>query len=110
MGKLMEAFTVNKVLLRIEELLNIRHWSHYRLAKESGIAYSSISNMFHRNTIPSVPTLFKICQGLNISMSDFFKYEEKILSENVALVKNIECLDEYKRNLLTTYVDCLRQI
>lgn len=104
-----EEFTTNTVLLRIEELLHIRHWTHYRLAKESGIAYSSVSNMFNRNTVPSVPTLFKICSGLKISMSDFFRYEEKVFSETITLAKNIEGLDEYKKNLLITYINCLKQ-
>ena len=106
----MEDFTTNDVLWRIEELLNMRHWTHYRLAKESGIPYSSISNMFNRNTVPSVPTLMKICCGLNISMSDFFRYEEKMFSETITLAKNIEGLDEYKKHLLMTYINCLKQM
>ena len=105
----MEDFTTYDVLLRIEELLKIRHWTHYRLSKESGIPYSSISNMFKRNTVPSVPTLMKICNGLNIRMSDFFRYEEKVFSETITLAKNIEELDEYKKNLLMTYINCLKQ-
>lgn len=99
----------NHVLLRIIELLNMRHWSKYRLAKESGIAYSSINNMFNRNTIPSIPTLFKICHGLEISMSDFFKYEEKLLSNTIPLAKHIESLDTYRKELLITYINCLMQ-
>ncbi|MCI8669323.1 MAG: helix-turn-helix transcriptional regulator [Lachnospiraceae bacterium] len=105
----MEDFTTNNVLSRIEELLKTRHWTHYRLSKESGIPYSSISNMFKRNTVPSIPTLMKICDGLKISMSDFFRYEEKTFSETITLAKNIEELDEYKKNLLMTYINCLKQ-
>lgn len=105
----MEDLTTNDVLSRIEELLKTRHWTHYRLSKESGIPYSSISNMFKRNTVPSIPTLMKICDGLKISMSDFFRYEERMFSETVMLAKNIAELDEYKKNLLMTYINCLKQ-
>ena len=96
----MEDFTTNDVLLRIEELLKIRQWTHYRLSKESKIPYSSISNMFKRNTVPSIPTLMKICDGLKISMAAL---------PTITLAKNIEGLDEYKKNLLMTYINCLNQ-
>ena len=42
---------------RLRELLIERGWSEYRLMKESGLAQSTISNIFRRNSIPSIPTL-----------------------------------------------------
>lgn len=59
-------------LHRIKNICKSRNWSVYRLAKESGVAYSSLSNMFKRNTEPTLPTLVSLCKGLNISLSDFF--------------------------------------
>ena len=52
---------------RITELM-IRHgWSEYRLAKESGLSQSTISNMFSRNTMPSISTLEVICDAFGIT-------------------------------------------
>ena len=45
------------VLDRLRRLMYERDWTEYRLAKESGLSQSTISNMFYRNTIPSIPTL-----------------------------------------------------
>jgi transcriptional regulator with XRE-family HTH domain len=59
-------------LKRIKDICNSRNWSVYRLAKESGVAYSSLNNMFNRNTEPTLPTLISLCKGLNISLSEFF--------------------------------------
>lgn len=59
-------------LKRIKEICKARNWSVYRLAKESGVAYSSLNNMFNRNTEPTLPTLTSLCKGLNITLSDFF--------------------------------------
>lgn len=59
-------------LQRIKNICQSRNWSVYRLAKESGIAYSCLNNMFNRNTEPTLPTLASLCRGLNISLSDFF--------------------------------------
>ena len=57
---------------RIKELMKQRNWSEYRLAKESHMSQSTISNIFHRNTLPSIPTLEIICDAFGISLSQFF--------------------------------------
>ena len=57
---------------RLRELLIERGWSEYRLMKESGLAQSTISNIFRRNSIPSIPTLEAICKALGITLSQFF--------------------------------------
>ena len=59
-------------LLRIKELLNERGWSEYKLSKESGVAQSTLTNMFKRNNAPSLPTLEAICFGFGITLSQFF--------------------------------------
>ena len=63
----------NDVLKRIQNLLDEYGWTVYRLSKESGIPISSLSNMFSRNTQPSVSTLERICEGFGISIGDFFE-------------------------------------
>ena len=60
------------VNVRIRELLNERNWTEYKLAKESGLSQSTISNIFKRNTVPSISTLELICKGFGISLSQFF--------------------------------------
>ena len=57
---------------RIRELLNERNWTEYKLAKESGLSQSTISNIFKRNTVPSISTHALICTGFGISLSQFF--------------------------------------
>ena len=57
---------------RITELMQCHGWSEYRLAKESGLSISTISNMFNRNTLPSISTLQVICDSFGISLAQFF--------------------------------------
>ena len=59
-------------LERIKNLLDERHWTAYRLAKESGLPQSTISNLFNRCNEPTIPTLEMICKGLGITLSQFF--------------------------------------
>lgn len=60
-------------LERIQELCRERNWSYYQLAKVSGIAYSTLSTMIHKQNMPSLPTLQRLCDGFGISMTDFFE-------------------------------------
>jgi len=62
----------NEIISRIHTLRNIRGWSVYRLAKESGIAYSTLCTMLHKGNTPSISTLIRICSGFRISVGDFF--------------------------------------
>ena len=60
------------VLDRLRRLMYERDWTEYRIAKESGLSQSTISNMFYRNTIPSIPTLEIICRAFGITLAQFF--------------------------------------
>ena len=57
---------------RIRELMQERNWTEYRLAIASDLSQSTISNIFNRNTTPSVSTLEAICKGFGITLAQFF--------------------------------------
>lgn len=63
---------------RIKELAKARGWSEYRLAKETKLAASTISNIYHRNTMPSVATIEIICTAFGITLSQFFSNDNMI--------------------------------
>ena len=56
-------------LQRLHQLLDERGWTEYRLAKNCGLSNSTIANIYHRNTIPSISTLEAICTSFGISLS-----------------------------------------
>ena len=76
---------------RIRDLMNERGWSMYRLAKESGVSWSTIRHMFERNTEPTVPTLEAICRGLGISL------------ETLLLGDGFTVLDDEQKMLLSKW-------
>ena len=63
---------------KLEQLLTERGWSRYRLSKESGLSEETLTNIFTRGTCPSIPTLQAICNGLKITLSQFFAENEMI--------------------------------
>lgn len=103
---------LNKTLLKIRELLDERHWSLYRLAKNSEIPYSSLNSLFQNNNQPTLSTLEKMCNGLHISMSEFFientpyRDESPVLTEDeqelIHIFRTLEAKEKKK------YMDVLR--
>ncbi len=63
---------------RLQELLDERGWSRYRLSKESGLSEETLTNIFKRGTSPSLFTLQSICDGFKITLSQFFTENEMI--------------------------------
>ena len=61
----------NAVIDLIRKLCDERSWSCYKLAKESGIAYSTLSTMFRKTNTPSVETIIKICDALGSHFLSF---------------------------------------
>ena len=76
------------ILKKINKMRLDRGWSVYRLSLESGLPQSTITNMFNRETLPSIPTLQSLCDAFGITMCDFFKDE----NNNYYSQKNEELL------------------
>ena len=61
------------VRLRILELCQINHLTVNKLATISGITQSTLNNIVSaRNKSATISTIKKICDGLEISIIDFF--------------------------------------
>lgn len=80
------------VLDRILQLRLERNWSEYRLSEESGIAQTTISSWFRKDICPSIPSLEKICKAYNISLSQFFNWNNEPV-----------CLSEKQYDLLNNW-------
>jgi len=63
---------------RLQALMDERGWTIYKVAKEADIPWSTVRNMFKRNTDPSVATLERICFGLGITLAQFFDDENSL--------------------------------
>ena len=104
----------NKTLARIEEQMKRRHWSIYRLSKESGIPYNTLYNLFSRNNNPSIDTTQKLCNCFGISISELFSDDPmpEIKMDYSSTEKNIILdfreLNRNKKQLLITYLAGLK--
>lgn len=105
---------IHHILLRIDELCEQYGWNHYRLAKASEIPLASLNSMFARNTLPTIPTLEKICNGFHISLKEFFEYDirpkaPELSLDEMRLVDRYRTLSRTEKGLLGAYLDGLQR-
>ncbi len=95
---------------RITELMTRHGWTEYRLAKECGLSQSTISNMFSRNTTPSIPTLEIICSAFGITLAQFFSEGEQagLSDEQQLLLSRWRTLTAEQKELLLRLMDNLK--
>lgn len=99
-----------EIIPRIQTLCAVRSWTVYRLSKASGITYSTLCTLLHKETAPSIPTLIKICDGFGITLAQFFDSdnEQAALSfEQKQLLKKWNALSCADRQHVEKYVDFL---
>ncbi|MDO4284156.1 MAG: helix-turn-helix transcriptional regulator [Eubacteriales bacterium] len=100
------------VLQEITRLRTKRDWTEYELAKRAGITQSTISTWYRKNQVPTVPSLDKICQGFDITLSQFFGEE----GDSITLTEpQRELLDHWaaltprQRQVVRDLMECMAQ-
>lgn len=89
----------------IKEICKQRGWSYYKLAKESGIAHSSLNYMLKHQHVPTINTLIKICNGLGITLSEFFyNFDNEIKSDKKEFISIWNILSTSQKELAITYL------
>lgn len=63
---------------KLNQLLNDRGWSEYKLSKKCGLSHATLGNVFRRNNIPTIATLETICKAFGITLSQFFAENEMV--------------------------------
>lgn len=65
-------FNANK----LQTILDEKGWSRYKLSKESGVAQTTLRDIFGAKQVtPTTKTLTKIALALNVPISSFFNNE-----------------------------------
>ena len=96
---------------RLQQLMDERQWTIYRVAKEADIPWSTVRNMFKRNTEPSIGTLEAICKGMGMTLPQFFDVENQmgLTDDQRQLINQWSKLDERKKRLVSELVDALNE-
>ena len=101
---------------RLTELRTAVGMSQYALAKRTGIAQGSLSQYESGLKTPGVDTLERICMGLGIALSDFFKQEQNKNVQIIALnsqewqvISDFRALTQERQKDVAIVLRCLSQ-
>lgn len=102
---------MNKVLQRIDSICQQKCISKYKLAKDSNIPYTTIANAFRNDTMPTILTLENICNGLGVTMSQFFNENESrntiLTNDQKRVLDMLELLDRNGQEKVISYMQGL---
>ena len=95
---------------RIKQLMEERDWTGYRLAKESNLSHSTVTNMFHRNNAPTLPTLEAVCKAFGITLAQFFTEgnSPELTEEQRVLFAKWSTLNDDQKQALLALIDTMR--
>ena len=68
---------MDNILNTITAYREERKWSLYDLAIHAEMKSTTISTWYNEDTIPSIPSLVKICDAFPITLSEFFAKAER---------------------------------
>lgn len=99
------------VLKRITEMREARRWTEYQLAEKSGLTQSTISSWYRKGMLPTIPSLLKICNAFEISMSQFFIEDNSqtitLSDRQRTLLSAAEKLNKNQYNALLHFIETL---
>ena len=65
------------VIGKLRKLIDDRGWTTYHFSKVCGLPEATTGNVFRRGTVPTIGTLEIMCQGLGITLAQFFTDESE---------------------------------
>lgn len=99
------------VKARLQQLMDERGWTIYRVAKEADIPWSTVRNMFKRDTEPSIQTLECLCKGMGITLPQFFDIDNNmgLSAEQMHLLQEWSRLRVKDKKLISDLIDALNE-
>ena len=96
---------------RVKELCEKYHVSKYRLAQLTGMSQTAVGNIMKMESIPTIPTLEKICDAFGITLAQFFAGEGQrpdLSKEQREIIETWDELGREERRILLQFVRSLK--
>ena len=98
---------------RIRKENEKRGWTVYRLAKEANLSTSTLTNMMHRGTCPSLTTIENVCEAYGITLAEFLYGQDDLIHLNAEQKRHLDrwnLLTEKQQWAVELFIDGLNQI
>ena len=105
-----EADAMKDILEEITRLRLKRNWSEYDLAKRSNIPQSTISTWYRKHQIPTITTLEKVCDGLGVTLSQFFAEQDDCIHLTTEQRELLDCWSSLSDKQKTLFLELFKSI
>ncbi len=93
---------------RLKELMDERGLNMHSLAKKSGLSWNTIKNFYARKTKPTVTTISMLCDGLGITLAQFFDVEGEtvhLTAEQQHVIDRWDALSDREKQAMSEMLD-----
>ena len=94
---------INGIVQRIDLLRCEQGLTMYQLALRANMSENSLKFIYKKQSYPNIYSLYKLCEALDISMSDFFLFDKKgvrFSKTELELLQNFEKLSSKSKALM----------
>jgi len=100
------------IAVRVKQLCDERGITKYKLSQMTGMSQTALGNITSKSSVPTIPTLQKICDALGITLAQFFA-QDGVRLDLTDLQKEIletwDELDVKEREIMISFVRSLRK-
>lgn len=97
------------IVKRINDLLGSKDWSIHQLSLESDVPRSVLYRIMAHEVSPTYETITKICDGFDITVSEFFNEEKTPLADEVLLLHSYRCLSKNSKKVILIMIKQLKE-
>lgn len=93
---------------RLKELMDERGLNMHSLAKKSGLSWNTIKNFYSRKTKPTVTTISMLCDGLGITLAQFFDVDGEtvhLTAEQQRVINRWDALTDREKEVIDGMMD-----
>lgn len=104
---------MDEIFQKLEQIIAEKGWSLYRFSKETNIPLSTIRNIFSRTCYPTLPTLYKISEELDIPISYFFISEiseRELSSDDEEVLSLYKCLNDEQKGYIISFMKSMIEV
>ena len=102
---------LNAVIDRIDMLRVKSGMSIYKLAQDALLSDSTLKHLYKRKTFPNVLTIYRLCDALQISVSEFFAFNVeavKQVDDKAILLSSFDALSPDNKRLVLELIQKLK--
>lgn len=102
-----------RIIERIHDICKLRGISYYSLAKMAEMSSSSVYGILTGKTRPSIHTLFKLCNALEVTIDELVRVEKDntdMTAEELCLIKQYRGFSDRDKKMFKLYMTMVEEL